>query len=85
MEQQGFEGVVVAGEAADARWLLSRQSIVLGVSNGAILVRPQPTVPVDLPSDTPHVLPQLLDSFRSLQLRNSLPPGVSLSLSPLTY
>ncbi len=81
MAEQGFEGVLVAGDATDARWLLSRQSVVLGVSDGAILARPRPTVPVDLPSNTPPVPPQLLDRFRSLQLRNSLPPGVCLSLS----
>lgn len=81
MAEQGFEGVLVAGDATDARWLLSRQSVVLGVSDGAILARPRPTVPVDLPSNTPPVPPQLLDRFRSLQLRNSLPPGVCLFLS----
>jgi hypothetical protein len=75
--EQGFEGAVVAGEAAEARWLLSRQSVVLAVSNGSILAEPRPTVSVSLPSLLPPLPQQLLDGFRSLDLRNSLPQGNS--------
>lgn len=82
MAEQGFGSAVIAGEASDARWLLSRQSVVVGVSDGSILVKPRPTLPVSLPADLPQMHPQLLDSFRSLPLRNSLPQGVYSCTSP---
>lgn len=78
MAEQGFGAAVIAGEAADARWLLSRQSVVVGVSDGSILAKPRPTQPVSLPADLPPMHPQLLDSFHSLPLRNSLPQGAIL-------
>lgn len=80
LREQGFEGPVVAGEAAEARWLLSRQSVVLAVSNGSILAAPRPTVSISLPSLLPPLPQQLMEGFRSLDLRNSLPQG-SLHLS----
>lgn len=38
MQSQGFPGVAVAGEAAGAPPLLSRQSVVVGISDGAVVI-----------------------------------------------
>ena len=38
MQSQGFPDVAVAGEAAGAPPLLSRQSLVVGISDGAVMV-----------------------------------------------
>ena len=38
MQSQGFPDVAVAGEAAGAPALLSRQSVVVGISDGAVVV-----------------------------------------------
>ena len=47
MQSQGFPDVAVAGEAASAPALLSRQSVVVGISDGATVVdssAPPPTL-----------------------------------------
>ena len=79
MAEQGFGPGVVLGEARPAPALLCRQSVVLGVSNGAILIRPPPTRPARLRATMPPLSPQLLGSFRDLPLRNDLPPGEPLA------
>jgi hypothetical protein len=75
MAQQGFTPAVILGQDTPAPHLLSRQSVVLGVSDGAILVQPPPTKAAQLLATMPPLPAQLLGSFRELPLRNDLPPG----------
>lgn len=82
MAQQGFAQAVILGEESPAPSLLSRQSVVLGVSDGAIMVAPPPTKAARLLATMPPLPAQLLASFRELPLRNDLPPGESSSLTP---
>ena len=84
MAEQGFAPVVVLGEASPAPPLLARQSVVLGVSDGAVLAAPPTIGPALLAATMPPLSQQLLASFRDLPLRDDLPPGALLtSMTPL--
>lgn len=61
LESQGFESVVVAGEEAHAPPLLSRQSVVMGVSDGAVRVYEGEGAPV--PRQLPTAAAQLPAGF----------------------
>ena len=80
LAEQGFEQACIAGEKLQAPWLLGRQSVVMGLSDGLILAQPGAYVakclhgpPAGLPAD-------LAASFAQLPLRDSMPPGMSCFL-----
>ena len=75
LSEQGFENVVALGEADTAPALLQRQSVIAGLSNGEILVKPPPTQPAQLRSTMPPLASDLLRSFAAIPLRDSLVPG----------
>ena len=74
---QGVAPVVAAGQAAAAPRLLSRQVVVVGVSDGVILGPPAAHVLRTLQTRTAPVPASLLEGFKDLELRDSLPAGGS--------
>ena len=72
--EQGYEPCI-AGKGCKVPWLLSRQSVVMGLSDGLILAQPAAFVSRDLgghPASLPH---ELAARFMQIPLRNSLPQG----------
>ncbi len=78
LSAQGFTPVVAAGQAAAAPRLLSRQVVVMGVSDGVILGPPATHVLRTLQTRAAPVPASLLEGFKDLELRDSLPEGASL-------
>ena len=73
--EQGFEQPCIAGKGCKVPWLLSRQSVVMGLSDGLILAQPAVFVPRTLdgyPASLPH---ESAASYMQIALRNSLPQG----------
>ena len=87
--EQGYEQPCIAGKGCEVPWLLSRQSVVMGLSDGLILAQPAVLVPRTLdghPASLPH---ELAASFVQTPLRNSLPQGgvpstLLIRISPAT-
>ena len=77
--EQGFEQPCTAGKGCEVPWLLSRQSVVMGLSNGLILAQPAALVPRALDGHPSSLSHELATSFMRILLRNSLPQGRLLS------
>ena len=77
LSAQGFTPVVAAGQAAAAPRLLSRQVVVMGVSDGVILGPPSSHMLRTLQTRAAPVPASLLEGFKDLELRDSLPGGAS--------
>jgi hypothetical protein len=75
MAEQGFEHGTIAGESCSASWLLSRQSVVLGTSDGRIMARPPSTRPAQLRATMAPLPQDLFEGLKDLPLRSELPPG----------
>ncbi len=75
LSEQGFESVMALGEANTAPALLQRQSVVAGLSNGEVPVRPPVTQPAQLRATMQPLTGDLLQSFAGIPLRDSLVPG----------
>ncbi len=75
MADQGFSPVVLAGQAATAPRLLSRQVVVAGISDGVIQGPPPSHVLKQLRATVAPPPDALLTSYQSLPLRDSLPAG----------
>ena len=76
--EQGFEAVIALGEANAPPALLQRQSVLVGVSNGSVLVR-RPTFKQAQLRNTMHSLPSgAIQQIKDIPLRNSMAPGVHL-------
>ena len=73
--EQGFEDVLALGEANTAPALLQRQSVVAGLSNGEVLVRPPATQSAQLRATMPPLTIEFLQAFAGIPLRDSLVPG----------
>lgn len=82
MEGLGFEGVVVAGEGTPAPALLSRQSVVAGVSDGVVLIfeREDSLVPMQLPADATPLPADILDTFMHIPVRQASSSNQLLSV-----
>ncbi|KAK9803996.1 hypothetical protein WJX72_011444 [[Myrmecia] bisecta] len=81
LQEQGFGEIVIAGQTTNAPPLLSRQTVIVGASDGRILARRSPFTKATLRATMPALPPQLLDAFRSLPLRNDLPDGFQAAVT----
>ena len=73
--EQGFEQPCIAGKGCEVPWLLSRQSVVMGLSDGLILAQPAVFVPRTLNGHLASLPHELAASYMHIPLRNSLPQG----------
>ena len=75
LQEQGFTEVQVAGSALSPPALLSRQSVVMGISDGEVRAPPPAEVPRQLQAAAPPLADGILEGFKAVQLQNLLPPG----------
>ena len=78
LSEQGFEAVIALGEACAAPALLQRQSVVLGVSNGNVLVRRPAFKQAQLRNTMHSLTSEAIQQIQNIPLRNSMAPGVHL-------
>ena len=78
MLEQGFEAVIALGEANAAPALLQRQSVIVGVSNGNVLVRRPALRQARLRSTMQTLTSKAIQQIKDIPIRNSMAPGVHL-------
>ena len=78
LSEQGFEAVIALGEACAAPALLQRQTVVLGVSNGNVLVRRPAFKQAQLRNTMRSLTSEAIQQMKDIPLRNSMAPGVHL-------
>ena len=70
--------MIALGEACAAPALLQRQSVVLGVSNGNVLVRRPAFKQAQLRNTMRLLTSEAIQQMKDIPLRNSMAPGVHL-------
>ena len=65
----------MAGSALSNPALLSRQSVVVGISDGEVRAPPPAEVPRQLQATAPPLADGILEGFKAVQLQNLLPIG----------